>query len=209
LAVVALFTGLRRGELLALRWSNVDLAAKVLQVREALQETKAGTRFKAPKTRSGIRDVTLPDLVVDFLREHRRRQLEQRVALGLGKLPDRALVFSRPDGEPLSPLGLSQPWRQVARSIGLPDFAFHATCSPWARSGCPVTRHSTNMLTSRSTTSLSGTQHGWEARSCAGGAGSPIIQLASSLAAGVSAGVDWSPNRSIGPQRAIPPLLTY
>jgi integrase len=126
LAVVALLTGLRRGELLALRWSNVDLAAKVLQVREALQETKAGIRFKAPKTRSGIRNVTLPDLVVDVLREHRRRQLEQRLALGLGKLPDRALVFSRPEGEPLSPLGLSQSWRQVARSIGLPNIAFHA-----------------------------------------------------------------------------------
>ncbi|MBI2737562.1 MAG: hypothetical protein HYX38_13585 [Rhodospirillales bacterium] len=49
--------------------------------------------FKAPKTKAGRRDVTLPDIVVETLREHRRRQVEQRMALRLGKLPDDAFVF--------------------------------------------------------------------------------------------------------------------
>ena len=65
-AMISLFTGMRLGEVLALRWSRVDLDRKVIQVREALEETKAhGIRFKAPKTKAGRRDITLPDLLVD------------------------------------------------------------------------------------------------------------------------------------------------
>jgi len=58
LAMVALFTGMRLGEVLALRWNRVDLDAKIAQVREAVEQTKAlGTRFKAPKSRAGRRDI--------------------------------------------------------------------------------------------------------------------------------------------------------
>ena len=125
-AVVALFTGLRRGELLALRWSNVDLDASVALVREALEETKAGIRFKAPKTKNGVRDITLPDLVVEVLRDHRRQQLEQRLALGVGKLPDDALVFPGPNGGPQSPRDLSTLWAQEAARVSLEAVTFHA-----------------------------------------------------------------------------------
>jgi integrase len=66
LAMISLFTGMRLGEVLALRWGRVDLDGKVIQVREALEETKKhGIRFKVPKTRAGRRDITLPDLLVD------------------------------------------------------------------------------------------------------------------------------------------------
>jgi integrase len=123
---VALFTGLRRGELLALRWANVNLDSKVLRVREALEETASGIRAKEPKTRKGTRDVTLPDLVVDTLREHRRQQLEWRLAAGLGKLPDDALVFPRPDGGHQSPKDFSTAWGVVADRIGLGAVTFHA-----------------------------------------------------------------------------------
>src|SRR5262249_32858056 len=66
-------TGMRLGEVLALRWNRTDLDAKVIQVREALEQTRAyGTRFKAPKSRADRRDITLPDVLVDVLREHRK-----------------------------------------------------------------------------------------------------------------------------------------
>jgi integrase len=95
-AVTALFTGLRRGELLALRWCHLDLDKKELQVREALEETKAhGLRVKTAKTKAGRRDIALPDIVVDVLREHRRAQLELRLQLGLGKLAAMPLSFRR------------------------------------------------------------------------------------------------------------------
>jgi integrase len=74
-ATVALFTGLRLGEALALRWSNVDLDRKVLRVVATLEETKTfGIRFKPPKTKAGKREVTLPDILVEALREHRKAQ---------------------------------------------------------------------------------------------------------------------------------------
>jgi integrase len=126
--VTALFTGLRRGELLAARWALADIdAAKVLQVREALEETKAhGVRFKKPKTKNGIRDVTLPDIVVDALRDHRRALLELRMALGLGKMPDDALIFPAMDGAPRSPRAFSADWADVAESIGMGDITLQA-----------------------------------------------------------------------------------
>jgi integrase len=63
-AMVALFAGLRLGEILALRWNRVDLDGKIIAVREALEWTKAhGIRPKAPKSRAGRRDITLPDLL--------------------------------------------------------------------------------------------------------------------------------------------------
>ena len=61
-AIAGLFTGMRLGEVLALRWRNVDLDGKVIQVREAVEETKAhGIQVKPPKTRAGRRDIGLPD----------------------------------------------------------------------------------------------------------------------------------------------------
>ncbi len=129
-AVTALFTGLRRGELLALRWSTITLDAKdvrEIKVRESLEETKAhGVRFKATKTKSGRRDVSLPDIVVDTLRDHRRAQLELRMAMGAGKLPDDALVFPALDGGPQAPRQLSGDWREVREAAGVGEVTFHA-----------------------------------------------------------------------------------
>jgi integrase len=67
-AVLALFTGLRRGEILALRWQDFDPEHKTLVVRAALEETKgAPLRFKTPKSQAGTREISLPDVVVDML----------------------------------------------------------------------------------------------------------------------------------------------
>jgi integrase len=126
-AMVALFTGLRLGEILALRWNRVDVDAKVIRVRETLEQTRAyGIRFKSAKTRAGRRDITLPDILIEALREHRKRQLELRMQLGAGRLPDDALLFATVGGEPLSPNAQSAAWADFADSIGMPDVTFHA-----------------------------------------------------------------------------------
>ena len=98
-AMVALFTGMRLGEVLALRWSRVNLDGKVIEVREALEQTKAhGIHFKVPKSKAGRRDITLPDILAHTLREHRKAVLELRMQLGAGKLPDSALLFGTIEG---------------------------------------------------------------------------------------------------------------
>jgi integrase len=127
IAITALFTGMRRGELLALKWNRVDLDAKQITVCEAVEETRgSGIRFKTPKTNSGVRNVTLPDIVIETLRSHRRQQLEVRVRLGLGKLADDALVFPAVDGSPQPPKIFSITWARLAESIGLPEATFHS-----------------------------------------------------------------------------------
>jgi integrase len=121
-AMVSLFSGVRLSEALALRWSRVDLDGKVLKVREALEQTKAhGIRFKPPKSKAGRRDITLPDVLVDALREHRRNQLEVRMQLGAGRLPEDALLFADPNGRPLSSNAVSAAWADFC-----PDVTFHA-----------------------------------------------------------------------------------
>jgi integrase len=126
-AVVSLFTGMRLGEVLALRWSRVDLDKKVIQVREALEETKEhGIRFKAPKSKAGRRDVTLPDILVEALRDHRKAELELRMKLGIGKLPVDALLFADIEGAPLSRNAITAASSDYAASIELPDVTFHA-----------------------------------------------------------------------------------
>jgi integrase len=128
-AITAVYTGIRRGELLALRWGNVDLDAKLIRVREAIEETKKhGLRFKSTKTRSGRRDVSLPDIVVEVLREHRRSQLELRLALGMGRIGSTALLFpaSLDDQAPMSPGSFSAEWREVADRLGLVGVPLHS-----------------------------------------------------------------------------------
>jgi integrase len=70
---LAVATGMRRGELLALRWSDVDLGTASLRVERSLVETKAGLRFKSPKTKHGRRTITLPASAVDMLATIARR----------------------------------------------------------------------------------------------------------------------------------------
>ena len=125
IVVVALGTGLRRGEILALQWGNVEFDAAKLRVERSIEGTKFSLRFKPPKSKHGKRSVALPPSVIDVLREHRRRQLETRLALGLGKFSDDDLVFSRADGSPMPPNKLSRDWANLVISRKLPRGPFH------------------------------------------------------------------------------------
>ncbi|MGE3699286.1 MAG: tyrosine-type recombinase/integrase [Hyphomicrobiaceae bacterium] len=126
IAALALATGLRRGELLALQIGDFDLDAAVLRVERSLEETAAGLRFKPSKTKHGRRSISLPAHAVAVLRTHWRQQLERRLALGLGKPEPATLVFSHHDGAPISPDNLSRDWRRACRSLKLPLVMFHA-----------------------------------------------------------------------------------
>ena len=82
--------------------------------------------FKQPKTKSGRREVALPPIAIEALKDHRLRQLEMRVRLGLGKLNDDALVFTTPDGQPMPPNNLSRDWARFIKARNLPSISFHS-----------------------------------------------------------------------------------
>jgi integrase len=124
--VIALFSGLRRGELLGLQWRDLDLDAKTLRVERALEQTRAGLRIKSPKTKSSKRTIALPDIVVDALREHRRERLELHLRLGLGKLAEDGFVFTQIDGTPLRPSTLTSVWCELAPRLGYPGIRWHS-----------------------------------------------------------------------------------
>ena len=124
---LALATGLRRGELLALRWSDLDLGSSILKVERSLEETKVALRFKCPKTKSGRRALELPPSAVAMLADHRRAQLELRLQLGMGKHEPDALVFCNHDGKPISPNSVSKIWRRAISAItDFPKVSFHS-----------------------------------------------------------------------------------
>jgi integrase len=127
LASLALGTGLRRNELLGLRWGNVDLDAGWLTIEQALEQTAThGIRIKSPKTRHGRRTISLPAHLVTELRTHWREQQEQRLAVGLGKAPDTAPVFATADGRHLSPNAITKAWPVAMAAIGMPAVTLHS-----------------------------------------------------------------------------------
>ena len=122
--LVAVTTGMRRGELLGLRWSDVDLKAGRLTVQQAMQRTKGELEFKAPKTKSSRRTITLPTTTVEALQAHHKQQLEDRMKLGLGRDP-RGLVFSRADGEPFDPDTLTKMFDRLVTKTKVTAITLH------------------------------------------------------------------------------------
>ena len=117
---------MRRGELLALRWSDVDLDGAKLRVEQSLEQTKAGLRFKAPKTKHGRCTISLPGSVVAELRAHWKAQQEQRLKLGQGRGSDDALVFAKWDGTARSPNATTREWTRAMAQLKLPPVTMHA-----------------------------------------------------------------------------------
>ena len=102
---------MRRGELLALQWCDIDLDRATLRVERSVEETRRGLRVKPPKTKRGRRNIALPPETVAMLRDHGKKQIERRLALGQGGQP--VLVFSTVEGGLLSSDNLSRDWGRV------------------------------------------------------------------------------------------------
>ena len=125
LYLLALSTGLRRGELLALQWNDLDLDAGTLSVRRSLGRSSAqGIVIAEPKTPQGRRTVRLSAPVVTELRVHRKRQLEQRLSAG-PEWRDGGYLFTTSIGTTLDPRSLGQDFRHICEKADLRLIRFH------------------------------------------------------------------------------------
>jgi integrase len=122
--VLALTTGLRRGELLGLHWEDIDLEFRQLHVRRALQRVGGSLRFVEPKTEASLRTVVLPRLAVRYLREHRKRQNTERLTRGEA-WRDHGLVFASSVGTPIEPRNINRRWDELRVRAGLDTLRLH------------------------------------------------------------------------------------
>jgi integrase len=126
LYVVAVTTGMRQGELLALKWADVDLDRSTVHVRATLRRTKGeGFVFTPPKTARSRRRIRLSPVAVEAVRQHRARQAEERLRLG-SAWDDQDLVFANEVGRPIEAQNLmARSFRPLLKKAGLPPIRFH------------------------------------------------------------------------------------
>lgn len=124
LIIVAVGSGLRRGELCGLRWRDVDFEASRISVRRSVEVVDGERREKEPKTARSARTIAVPGFVVEALRAQRKAQNERRLLLGLGR-DDNAYVFDRADGTPYDPGPLSLHFARLVKSAKLEHVRLH------------------------------------------------------------------------------------
>jgi integrase len=122
---VAVVTGLRQGELLGLKWSDLDWMSRRIQIQRQVQRRKGdGLVFCEPKSASGRRVIVLGKSTIDKMREYKNNQLKERILLG-EKWQDNDLIFPSPIGTPLDPSNVLKAYKDCLKRADLPNLRFH------------------------------------------------------------------------------------
>lgn len=116
--------GLRSGELLALRWQDVDLEKGKVHVRRNMIRVNKQIIFKAPKTETSNRDIELPATLLKLLQAERKRYVANKLRLG-AEFEDNDLVVCWEDGRCIHPDTMSQKFRRIIERIGLKHIRLH------------------------------------------------------------------------------------
>jgi integrase len=123
--VLAVHTGMRQGELLALKWTDVDLEAGKIRVRRTLTRESGHYTLGEPKTKKSRRTVKLTGAATEVLRSHLSRQMADMDQLG-DLYRDQGLVFTTDSGAPLNPSNVrNRNLRRLTRKAELPEIRFH------------------------------------------------------------------------------------
>jgi integrase len=121
---MAATTGMRRGEILGLRWQDIDLETARVAVRQTLISVDYRIEISTPKTASGRRSIAIDPTTVAALRRHRVLQLEEKLALG-DAYDDLDLVFAGPTGGFVHPDGFGKAFQRLQSGADLPRIRFH------------------------------------------------------------------------------------
>jgi integrase len=140
--MLAVATGMRRGEILGLRWRDVDLDRAELSVAQVVEQTAKGVTFKEPKTERSRRAIALPSRIVEELRSHKKASAELRLKLGQGRDALDLVFPSTLEGGARNPDLFSKEFAREAARAGAPQVTFHGLrhthITHLLRSGVPV-----------------------------------------------------------------------
>ncbi|MSQ09817.1 MAG: site-specific integrase [Dehalococcoidia bacterium] len=123
--ILALATGMRQGEVLGLKWENVDLEKGKLHVKTALQRVEGKFVLADPKTAKSQRMLPLPKVALAALKQHRALQAEERLRVGAAWQEKWGLVFTTSNGTPLDARNVLRSFTRLLKVNGLPEVRFH------------------------------------------------------------------------------------
>lgn len=146
---IALFTGCRRGEIVELKWSDIDFEQHRLYVRRSIYKPKNGKAFeKPPKTRHSLRDMVIPDRLVETLREYKHHQEQYAAMMGSG-WNDLGYIFTEIDGHIMNPHTPTKQFDHFLKRRGIRHLKFHGlrhtSATMLLANGCDIKTVSTRL----------------------------------------------------------------
>ncbi|MEI4622112.1 site-specific integrase [Bacillus cereus] len=122
--VLAIYTGMRRGEILGLRWRDCDLEQAKVSIRQTLARVDGKLVFQEPKTKGSKRRITITEEVISALKKHRSEQNKYKLLLGPGYI-DNDLIVCTEDGKPIDPRNLLRHFARMKKETNVPELRFH------------------------------------------------------------------------------------
>lgn len=123
---LALTTGARRGELIALTWDCIDFQSGLLSIKQSAYKPKGeDTKNKAPKTKGSVRTIAIPESVLALLQEYRKEQIKEQMRLG-DAWQGGNWLFTQWDGKQMNPMTPTKQFEKFLKRHGIPHRKFHA-----------------------------------------------------------------------------------